>query len=95
MLALASVAHMKVEGSIPGQGTCLGCRCGPWLGGMGEAANQCFSLTSTFLSLSFSSFIPLSLRSISMTSGAEKIDKHIKVKGIIVWGESWIEKVET
>ena len=43
--ALASVAQLaehdpanqKVAGSIPGQGTCLGCEFGPWLGPVQEA----------------------------------------------------------
>ena len=35
----------KVASSIPGQGTCLGCGPGPWLGGMQEATDRCFSLS--------------------------------------------------
>ena len=35
-------AKQKVTSSIPGQGTCLGCRPGPQLGCMQAATNQCF-----------------------------------------------------
>ena len=35
--------NWKVEGFIPCQGTCLGCRFGPQSGHMQEATNQCFS----------------------------------------------------
>ena len=45
--------------SFPGQGTGLGCGFGAQLGHMKEATNQCFSLTSIFLSLSFSLPSPL------------------------------------
>ena len=34
--------NWKVVGLIPGQGTCLGCRLGPWSGHIPEATNQCF-----------------------------------------------------
>ena len=44
----------RVAGSIPGQGTRLGCGLGPWLGHMLETTSWCFSLASTFLSLSLS-----------------------------------------
>ena len=43
--------HQKVAGSIPSQGTHLGCRFDPPLGCVWEATNGCFSLTSKFLSL--------------------------------------------
>ena len=64
-MALAGVAqwterqsvNQKVAGSVPSQGTCLGCGPGPWLG----AASWCVSHTSMFLSLSFSSLF-LSLK---------------------------------
>ena len=36
-------ANQKVAGSIPGQGTCLGCGPGPWLGHVQEATDGCFS----------------------------------------------------
>ena len=58
--------NCKVMGSIPCQGTCLGCRFGPWLGYLWEATNQCFSHQSFFSSLSPS--FPLFLKSISMSS---------------------------
>ena len=64
---LTGVAHwvghcstkQKVTGLIPGQGTCLGRGCSPWLGHVWEAADRYVSLTSMFLSLSPS--FPLSL----------------------------------
>ena len=31
-LALASMAQPKIASSVPGQGTCLGCGPGPWVG---------------------------------------------------------------
>ena len=63
--ALAGVAqwiehwptNQKVTGSIPSQGTCLGCGPGPWLGGMREATD-CFSHTSMFLSVSLPTSLP-------------------------------------
>ena len=48
----------RAVGLIPSQGKRLGCRSSPQLGCVGEATGQCFSLTSTFLSLPFHS--PLS-----------------------------------
>ena len=57
-------------GSIPGQGTCLGCRFGSQSGCIEAATDQCFSLTSIFLSLS-----SLSLKSVSMSLGEEKENK--------------------
>ena len=44
----------KAAASIPRQGPGLGCGFGPWSGGLQEAAHQCFSFASVFLSLSFS-----------------------------------------
>ena len=32
--------NQRVTGLIPSQGTCLGCRPGPWLGGEGEATTH-------------------------------------------------------
>ena len=54
-IALAGVAQwtehqpvdQRVAGSIPRQGTCLGCGPGPWLG-MGEAADRLTSLSLSF-----------------------------------------------
>ena len=43
--------QQKIVGLIPGQGTYLGRRFDPGLGHVWEAAIQCFSLTSMFLSL--------------------------------------------
>ena len=62
--------NTKVAGSIPGQGTCLGCRFGPRSGRIQEATDPCFSLTSVFLSLSLSVPSPLS-----------KINKHVLGRG--------------
>ena len=53
--------YQKVAGSIPGQGTYLGCEFDPWLGCLWEATDQCFSLTSMFLSLSLSPLLPTPL----------------------------------
>ena len=44
----------KVTGSIPCQGTCLGCGFGPRSGHIGEASDSDFFLTPLFLSLPFS-----------------------------------------
>ena len=39
-------ANQKITGSIPSQGTCLGCEPGPQMGGMWEAIDyQCFSFS--------------------------------------------------
>ena len=46
---------LKVAIWIPGQGTCRGCRSGPYSGSVQGTIDQCFSLTLMFLSLSFSS----------------------------------------
>ena len=52
----------NIAGSIPGQGTCLSCGFGPQLGSVQKETNQCFFLTSIFLSLSLSLlFLSLSL----------------------------------
>ena len=56
----------KVVGSIPGQGTYLGCGFYPHSGHVWETTNLCFSLTSMFLSLSLSLLSPL-----------PKINKHV------------------
>ena len=53
-------ANQHVASSIPSQGTCLGCGFGPRLGRVWNATDQCFSLTSMFLSLSFFLLSPLS-----------------------------------
>ena len=49
------------DSQSPRHGTCLGCRPGPQLAHVGEAADQCFPHTSVFLFLSFS-LPPLSLK---------------------------------
>ena len=54
----------KVTGSIPGQGKSLGFVFSPGQGHVGEAPDQCFCLTSMFLSLSFSLPSPLSINKI-------------------------------
>ena len=50
----------KIMGWIPGQSKCLDSGFDPWSGCKQEATDQCFSLTSTSLSLSFSLLSPLS-----------------------------------
>ena len=61
--------HQKAENVIPSHCTHLGCGFGPWSGRIQNAADQCFSLTLMFLSLSFSlrysrpAACPLSLKS--------------------------------
>ena len=50
--------NQKVTGSIPGQGTCLGCGFSPQSGCIQEATDCYFCLTLMFLSLSL--FSPLS-----------------------------------
>ena len=52
--SLDTPAKWKVTGSIPGQGSNLRCRPGPWLRHVWEATSLCFSHTSMFLSLSLS-----------------------------------------
>ena len=52
--------HQMARGSIPGQGTYLGCVFDPPQGYVQEATDRCSSLTSIFLSLSFSLPPPLS-----------------------------------
>ena len=53
MVQLVGVSslHQKAAGSIPGQGTYLGCRFDPRWRCVQEATDQCFSLISMFLSL--------------------------------------------
>ena len=51
-----SFCRPKCYGSIPSQGTCLGCGFSPQSGHVQEATDQCFSLTSMFLSLSLPPF---------------------------------------
>ena len=51
----------KVAGLIPGQGTCLSCRFGPWLECVPEAKDRFFSLTSLFSSSLYPS-LPLSIK---------------------------------
>ena len=48
--------NQQVASSIPGQGTCLGCGPGPWLGCVRQATHRCFSLIDVSLPL----FLPLS-----------------------------------
>ena len=52
--------NWKIAGLIHGQGTGQGCRARSPVGGVQEAAAQCSSYTSMFLSLSFSLPSPLS-----------------------------------
>ena len=51
---LPTVHKWKSHRFDSGQGTCPGCGFGPWSGRVQKATNQCISLTSTFLFLSFS-----------------------------------------
>ena len=51
---------MKLAGSVPGQGTGLGAGLVSGWGMWRSTADQCFSLTPMFLSLSFSLPFPLS-----------------------------------
>ena len=52
--------NLKVAGSIPSRGTCLGCRPGPQVGACERQLTPYLSHTSLFLSLSFSFLSPLS-----------------------------------
>ena len=73
--ALAGVAQwiehqpekLRVSGSIPSQGTCLGCRLVPGWGGVQKATNLCFSLTLMFFFLS----LPSSLSKINKIYSGE------------------------
>ena len=72
VIALTGVAQLvwhcpakpNVAGSIPGQGTCLGCGFNPQLEHIQEATDPCLSLSSMFLSLSVSLLSPLSKKQI-------------------------------
>ena len=78
-LVECSPRNQKVAGSIPGQGPGLGCGLGPQSGHVWEATDQCFSLTSMFLSLSFSLPAPLS---------KNKWNEILKKKKrILIWGD--------
>ena len=54
MLALASVAQLVGAGSIPSQGTCLGCRFSLRSAHVQEATDQFLSLVNVSLHLSLS-----------------------------------------
>ena len=76
--------HQKVEGSILGQGTYLGCGFDPWSEHIWEAASPHFSHTDVSLSLSLSLSLSPSLSlslSFSLPPSVSKINKHI-----IKWG---------
>ena len=63
--------HRKVAGSIPVQGTCLGCRFSPQSGHVREATNQCLSHVDVSLPPLSSSLLlplPLPLKSINIFS---------------------------
>ena len=60
--------HQKVAGSIPDQGTYLGCGCDPWVGCVQEATRPMF-LFHIDVSVSLSHILFLSLESINMSSG--------------------------
>ena len=55
-----SPAKRKVAGSIPGQGTCLGCGYSPHLEGGGVSSNQSMFLLHQCFSPSFFLSLPLS-----------------------------------
>ena len=59
----ASSQKVKGRGSIPGQSTCLGCRFGPRLGSVPQAADHCVS--HWCFSPSLSPSLPLSKKSIN------------------------------
>ena len=71
-LAAASSCELKVAGSMPSQSTCLGCRFSPWSGCM--RGNQLMYLSYINISVPLSPSLPLSLKSITMSSckGLEK-----------------------
>ena len=69
--------NQTVDGSIPSQDTCLSCGFIPQLGCIQVAAYECFSLTSTFLSLS-----------LSLLSLLSRINKHV-----LGWGLKKEEKL--
>ena len=56
-----SSTHQKVVGSIPGQGTCLGCELNTWSGLMQEATNRCCSFSLSFPPSSLSKINNMSL----------------------------------
>ena len=70
----------KVMGLIPSQGTCLGCGFGPWLGRIWQATNRSFFLSP-------SPYLPLSLRSKSVSWGKEKEKKGTSSQGTLP--EEW------
>lgn len=70
VVELIGVFPIEVMGSIPGQGTRLGCRFGSQLGCQEEATDRHFSLPLMFLSLS-----PCPLKSGSTSVGEVKINK--------------------
>ena len=81
--------NWKMVGSIPGQGTCLGCRFGP---SQGECKRQLIdvSLSHQCFSPSLSPSLPLSLKSISMSSGEDFLKKYSCpsfTKLVFIWPE--------
>ena len=64
--------HQKVVGSIPGQGTCLGCGDHPQSGHMQRATDRCFSLTSVFFSLPPTSSLSKVNKNISLSEDLKK-----------------------
>ena len=71
--------HQKVAGLILGQGTDVGCGFNPRSGPVQEATDQCFSLTTMFLSVFLS--LPYSLSKISeyISLGGNKKIKSISL----------------
>ena len=59
-LVEASSRNQKVAGSMPSQGTYLGCWVDPWSGRVQEATDWCFSLTLTLPSSLFKKSINIS-----------------------------------
>ena len=66
--------NQKVASSIPNQGTYLGCGFVPQSGCMHEAMNQCFSLSSMFLSSCLHSYLKVMKK---MSSGEDLKKKSI------------------
>ena len=74
----SSSRNQKAVASILGQGTYPHCRFNPWSRCIWEATNQCFSLTSMFLSLPFS--LCLSLKAMKKKSSLGEDLKKKKEK---------------
>ena len=67
-LAGVSSRELKIAGSVPRQGMCLGCGFGPWSGRMWEAAGACSSRQCFPPSYST---LPISVTPMSVSSGED------------------------